>query len=129
MMLASCRMKEHVRYSADTAQNCMRVAEKTEALRFLGLGSTVRYRVAALPDDGAERHERGEVGRKTKALTFFLELEPAVVGPTDSRLPEELGGRRRGGGASTSSALPHVWPRIARCAADWPPSRRNARPE
>ena len=48
-------LKDHVHYSADTAQNYMRVARFAEKNRsasvFLGLDPTVLYRLAALPDE------------------------------------------------------------------------------
>ena len=47
-------LKEHVHYSAETAQNYMSVARFAEkngsASVFLGLDPTVLYRIAALPD-------------------------------------------------------------------------------
>jgi len=50
-------LKGHVHYSADTAQNYMRVARFAEKNRsasvFLGLDPTVLYRLAALPDEKA----------------------------------------------------------------------------
>jgi hypothetical protein len=50
-------LKEHVHYSADTAQNYMRVARFAEKNRsasvFLGLDPTVLYRLAALSDETA----------------------------------------------------------------------------
>ena len=48
-------LKEHVHYSAKTAQNYMsvaRFAERTKALSFfLAMEPTVLYRLAALPDE------------------------------------------------------------------------------
>jgi hypothetical protein len=48
-------LKEHVHYSADTAQNYMRVARFAEKNRsasvFFDLDPTVLYRLAALPDE------------------------------------------------------------------------------
>ncbi len=50
-------LKGHVHYSADTAQNYMRVARFVEKNRsasvFLGLDPTALYRLAALPDEKA----------------------------------------------------------------------------
>ncbi len=50
-------LKNHVHYSADTAQNYMRVARFAEkngsASVFFGLEPTVLYRLAALPDERA----------------------------------------------------------------------------
>jgi hypothetical protein len=49
-------LKNHVHYSADTAQNYMRIArfgEKNENVFvfFFSLDSSILYRLAALPDD------------------------------------------------------------------------------
>ena len=83
-------LKQHVHYSADTAQNYMRVARFTEKNRsasvFFGLDPTVLYRLAALPDEiastrlrqGAPRFNAGRNGGG----------DHAGVGPTKS-------GRRR----------------------------------
>ncbi|MEI8121050.1 MAG: hypothetical protein WCI20_03290 [bacterium] len=52
-----CWLKGHVHYSADTAQNYMRVArfvgKNRSASVFLGLDPTILYRLAALPDEKA----------------------------------------------------------------------------